>query len=241
MNMARAQRILVTSATLTILAMAGCGRDDESPGGGGGSGGSTGGGAGSGAASGGSIGAAGSAGGGTAGLRWFTTCGDPVCGGPGGARPMPGVLACSGQKAGDACTKKDDTCNPSGMCNERLVCSDRDPKMQPGGCPISSRRYKDDIAYLSDVDLRRVADEVARLRLARWSYKGDPGRVSHLGIIIEDAPGSVAVDPTRERVDLYGYTSMAIAAVQAQRAELAAQRREIAALRRQIDRLARRR
>lgn len=46
--------------------------------------------------------------------------------------------------------------------------------------------------------------------------------------------GSPAVLPSGGRVDLYGYTSMAVAALQVQEARLAAQAAELAAQRAQI-------
>jgi hypothetical protein len=67
------------------------------------------------------------------------------------------------------------------------------------------------------------------IRLASYKYRpgvADDGR--HLGFIIEDQPpGSPAVLSSRERVDLYGYVSMAVAAIQKQDREIAALRRKV--------------
>jgi hypothetical protein len=200
-----------------------------------------GGGAGGGVSGGGGAGGAGTGGvaGGDGGLTWFTTCGDPVCRGAGedAHRAMPDVAPCTTQAAGQPCTTKDELCDPRGQCNEALRCSDHDPKMQPGGCPISSRRFKTEIAYVSDGERLQISEEVAKLRLARYKYKDDPGGRPHLGFILEDAPDSPAADMQRERVDLYAYLSMVVATLQTQRQQLDSQKQELGLLRGELMRL----
>ena len=71
------------------------------------------------------------------------------------------------------------------------------------------------------------------VRLATYRYKpGVTGEdAQHLGFIIEDMPqGSPAVLASRDRVDLYGYVSMAVAA-------LKVQERELDALKKRVERL----
>lgn len=68
------------------------------------------------------------------------------------------------------------------------------------------------------------------MRLATWRYKQDPSK-QHLGFIIDDNEQYHAVDPARDMVDLYGYTSLAVAALQVQAREIEALRREVAELR----------
>lgn len=66
------------------------------------------------------------------------------------------------------------------------------------------------------------------MRLATYEYT-DPalrGR-RHLGFIIEDQPTSEAVDPEKNQVDLYGYTSLLVSAVQKQSREIEALRKEV--------------
>jgi hypothetical protein len=73
-------------------------------------------------------------------------------------------------------------------------------------------------------------DEVLRVRLATYNYKGqyaDPNP-KHLGFIVEDNPQSLAVDRGHDRVDLYGYLSMVVAAMQVQEKEIAALKQELA-------------
>ncbi|MFT4626329.1 MAG: hypothetical protein ACI8PZ_005006 [Myxococcota bacterium] len=169
-----------------------------------------------------------------AGLTWFTTCGDPVCGGYAG--PFDGVVECVDEAPGDACDDDADRCDPVDDCNALLVCAASDPKDAPGGCPISQAAVKRDITYLAPEALASAADQALALKLATWRYRWEPaGGQSHLGFIIDDAPESPAVRVDGERVDLYGYTSLALAAVQVQQTELDALRAELAALRAEVE------
>jgi len=79
--------------------------------------------------------------------------------------------------------------------------------------------------------VKRLRDELMRFRLATYQYKGAPSE-RHLGFIIDDIEPSAAVDPGRDMVNLYGYTSMAVAALQSQAREIAALKKEVARLRR---------
>jgi len=100
-------------------------------------------------------------------------------------------------------------------------------------CPISRARYKEDIRYLGPEDVQRLHDELMKFPLATYRYKGDACR-EHLGFIIEDVEPSLSVDAPDDVVDLYGYTTMAVAALQAQAHELDALKREVAALKREL-------
>ena len=118
-------------------------------------------------------------------------------------------------------------------CGAIEVCSDHDPTMNVGGCPISSRKFKEGIAYVEPDQLQRLHDDALRIRLATYNYKpayGDSSR-RHLGFIIEDNPESPAVQDGRNRVDMYGYFSMAVAAMQIQEKEIAELRKELDELR----------
>lgn len=163
-------------------------------------------------------------------LTWFANCGDPVCQGYGG--PFPGVAACSTEMAGDSCSPAGAECDLQNDCNQRLVCASDDPQQQPGGCPISKREVKRDIVYLDDAARERLRAEAVAMKLATWRYRTEsPEARPHLGFVIDDQPTSPAVRADGERVDLYGYTSLALAALQAQDAEITELRAEIAALR----------
>src|SRR5206468_5455331 len=109
-----------------------------------------------------------------------------------------------GEVAGGSCSPEGTTCDPGSDCNELLVCATSDPT-HGGFCPISRRRYKDDVRYLGADDVRRVHDELMRFPLATYRYKEADSR-THLGFVIEDVEPSPSVDASRDMVDLYGYT-----------------------------------
>jgi len=119
-----------------------------------------------------------------------------------------------------------------------LICATSDPKENPGGCPISRVSHKKDIQYLSDAEMASLADEATTMRLSSWHYKAeDASSRRHVGFLIDDMPESVAVAASGERVDLYGYTSMAIAAVQVQDKRLQTLERELMTMRAEMVRL----
>jgi hypothetical protein len=93
---------------------------------------------------------------------------------------------------------------------------------------------QESIHYLSDAELLAVADETLRTRVASYRYTiGAPDE--RLGFIIEDDPLSPAVVHDKDRIDLYGYTTMAIATLQMQMREIEELRREVNALRRELE------
>lgn len=73
-----------------------------------------------------------------------------------------------------------------------------------------------------------------KIRLTAYRYKGGDPR-ARLGFIIEDVEPSPAADSAHGRVDLYGYISMAVAALQAQDREMQRLQAEVKALKRQIN------
>jgi Chaperone of endosialidase len=162
-------------------------------------------------------------GGGKTSLRLWYTCGDPVCNGPRGAA---GVPACTVEQAGGACTAEGSRCDPRDSCNRMLVCAASDPRLD-GGCPVSRASFKQDIKYLQAADLARYGAKVLRMRLATWRYKHDPSK-ERLGFIVDDDEASPAADGERDMVDLYGYASLAIAAIQTQDHQIQALRRKLA-------------
>jgi hypothetical protein len=166
----------------------------------------------------------------------YYTCGDPVCR---EYRKPADVPLCTSQKPGDACASVGTQCDPVDTCNRLLVCATTDPRTQPGGCPISSLRFKTGVSYLGQADLDRYYDELRRIRLATYQYRDrGPADRRRLGFLIEDQEPSVCVDPERDMVDLYGYTSLAVAALQVQARQIEALQREVADLRRQVQRRA---
>ncbi len=116
-------------------------------------------------------------------------------------------------------------------CGSILICASQDPKGGIGGCPISSKMYKEGIEYLGVSDLQRLHDEALGIKLATYRYKSrvDNPNPTHLGFIIEDNPQSAAVDAMHNRVNMYGYVSMVVAGMQVQEKEIAELRKELEA------------
>lgn len=134
-------------------------------------------------------------------------CGSQCCGGP---------QVCCSVSAGAAtwaCYDADAGC-PAGCTGPQ--------------CPISSRRYKKDIAYLGEADRAKLEDELLRLPLATFRYKSEPETAqARLGFMVEDATSPACVAAPGDRVDLYGYATMAVAALQEQEKEIRALRAEL--------------
>jgi hypothetical protein len=123
-------------------------------------------------------------------------------------------------------------------CGQLLVCATSDPKDNPGGCPISRVSHKKSIQYLSDGEVASIADEATTMRLSSWRYKAEGESTRrHVVFLIDHMPESIAESDSGERVDLYGYTSMAIAAVKVQHKRLQSLERELASMRAEIVRL----
>jgi hypothetical protein len=136
---------------------------------------------------------------------------------------------------GSACTTDAQSCN-YGDCNTTgVVCQNGTWHVRFNGCPVSTRREKDDVRYLDDGDLRALATQTLGTRLATYAYTvGDPGR--RLGFVIEDQPASPAVTQGKDRVDLYAYTSMTVATLQVQARQIEELELEVEALRRECAR-----
>ncbi len=147
--------------------------------------------------------------------RLYYTCGDPVCRGYLG--PFSGVPSCGRYDEGDRCPPRaiSRTCDPMSQCNALLECR-RDPN--PGPCPISERKHKRDIAPLATPEVGRLHAQLMDVELTRWRYNWEPESSKlHLGFILDDLPaGSPAAAEDGHHVDLYGYTSMVVAASQVQ-------------------------
>jgi len=161
------------------------------------------------------------------GLHWWTTCGDPLCAGHRDA----GLPACTGsESAGASCAVAGAKCDPGDNCNVELVCAASDPKQ--GTCPVSRGRAKKDIRYLSAADLKTYRDQLLHLPLATYRYREEPedSRL-RLGFLIDGHESLICVDPARDQVDLYGYASMAVAALQAQNMEIEKLHEEVRELR----------
>ena len=165
--------------------------------------------------------------------NWYLTCGDPVCR---GHQPDPNIPPCdAAMMAGGACVNPGALCDPGDDCNARLLCADSDPRQQPGGCPISKRSFKEDIRYLPTAEVDARAEALLAVKLAEYRYRTEAeGGVPHLGFIIDDGVPTGALRPSKDQVDLYGYTTLAVAAVQAQARQIEMLRAELDSLRAQV-------
>jgi hypothetical protein len=100
------------------------------------------------------------------------------------------------------------------------------------GCPVSRRIFKRDIQPVDDEELHHIYEELRKIQLTTYQYKSDPAPAPRrLGFIIDDTKTPFPVNPDGTSVDLYGYISMAVAAIQVQGDEIAALRAEIKRLR----------
>jgi len=161
---------------------------------------------------------------------WYHTCGEPVCFDAGAVDS--GLASCTSQDvAGEVCATVGQECDPGVGCGVLLECATSDPTKP--GCPISRRSAKQDIAYLTPAELEVEAREVLAIPLARYRYRTEAAaRAPHLGFIIDDVGPQACVDWGVGTVDLYGYTSMAVAALQMQEKEI----RELRARVRELER-----
>ncbi len=165
-------------------------------------------------------------------LKWYTTCGAPVCGMEGGGGTQP-ASTCGTLTEGQACATENQTCDLGDGCSTKLICATSDPKEMQGGCPISRERHKRDIRYLSASEADAIHDRLLEMPLATYSYKSEPESAKrHLGFIIDNDPSSPAVLPNGERVDMYGFVTMTAAAIQAQARHIEELEREVGELRR---------
>jgi hypothetical protein len=146
---------------------------------------------------------------GTAGLHWVQSCGAPVCMAGPGNYDDPSIPNCTTQKEGQPCTTAGDRCDGVFGCGATLLCATQAPVT----CPISRASKKQDISYLDDGEREQFHDQVTQLRLASYRYKTAP-EVPQLGFMIDDVEPSVAV--AGDHVNMYGYLSMAVAAIQVQ-------------------------
>jgi hypothetical protein len=128
----------------------------------------------------------------------------------------------------------DDVANPNhGTCKWKLTrTATGDPGVATGcGLVVSRRAAKEDITYVGVDEAKRLHDQLMAYPLATYRYASpamSPG--SHLGFIIDDVGPSPAIAADGDRVDLYSYTSMAVAALQTQAREIERLQKAVAAL-----------
>ena len=164
--------------------------------------------------------------------QWWHTCGDPVCS---GWTEKPGVPDCGPRAvAGDPCRNRGFECDPRSDCNDLMRCARQDPT-DGGMCPRSKADQKWGIAYANAAELEDAYRTLLDHKLARWHYNEEsPTDKEHFGFLIDDVSGAPSVAGDGEHVDLYGYTSLAVAAIQVQDQRIRQLERELADLKAEI-------
>ena len=144
-------------------------------------------------------------------------------------KPPEGVEPCAGEELGDACQEEGDMCDAGFGCGAVLVCAPSVPKQLPGGCPKSLASAKQDVQYLDVGAMETLLKQLQGMKLATWRYReGNPAR--RLGFIIDDNPGSPAVLPRGDQVDVYAFTTMAVAGLKVQQQQIQALQKQVQAL-----------
>jgi hypothetical protein len=163
-------------------------------------------------------------------LEWRTACGPPVC----GPNDPQNRQCTASETKGSPCTTEFDRCQMgTNSCTGILACTTQD--INPSMCPISKREYKRDIRYMSEAEIHALKSELLDLKLTKYVYKADPHAREQLGFIIDDGVPDALVNREASEVNLYGYTSLAVAALQAQQKEIARLEREIDDLKARIE------
>jgi hypothetical protein len=169
-------------------------------------------------------------------LHWYWTCGTPVCMPDSQDPAYLAIPVCTTQVDGERCAVEGDYCRPAVYdCGKLIKCQTERPLI----CPRSQRDKKRDIQYLDDAGLQKQAKDLLAVKLASYQYKDAPVTSQRrLGFIIEDGAPSFTVDDKREKVDLYGYASMAVATLKVQQKQIDALKAEVEALKAQLARRA---
>ncbi len=179
-------------------------------------------------------------------------------GGQGGIRVCGPSSACTrckdGACCGTSCCGAGEWCDSSGTtpvcrCGTGNACIDGNACASPLGganqcgaiccqgnnCPISRRAFKREVHQLDTQEVQRVYAQLRDIKLTTYHYKDEPAsNAPRLGFIIDDTASPYPINPDGNSVNLYGYASMAVAAIQAQSQEIAALKSEVARLRRQV-------
>jgi len=163
-------------------------------------------------------------GGTTGSLHWVASCGTPVCTANPGNFDDPNIRNCTTEMQGQPCTTAGDRCDGVLGCGATLLCATQAPIT----CPISRAKYKQEIDYLDAEGRAQYHDQITRMPLASYRYKDAPD-VPQLGFIIDDIEPSVAV--AGDHVNLYGYLSMAVAAIQVQDQQIKALEQQLEQMR----------
>ncbi len=173
------------------------------------------------------------------GLSYFSDCSlthpvarDPCSGTPASDR---GLASCAarGVARGQGCGASSPSCYVTQSCQDGrqviadyLVCVDK----APSRCLTrSSRRYKNDVQYLTRAQVQDLARLIERLPLATFRYDDQGDDPPRLGFLTEDAPAAPFVSQDGRTVDLYALLAASIAAIQSQDARIRALEEQVSA------------
>ena len=179
-------------------------------------------------------------------------------GGQSGVRVCGPSATCThckdGACCGTSCCSPGEWCDSSGAapvcrCGTSNACMDGNACTSPlggtdqcgviccqgGNCPVSRRAFKREVHQLDAEEVQSVYAQLRDIKLTTYHYKDEAAaNAPRLGFIIDDTASPYPVNPDGNSVNLYGYASMAVAAIQAQSQEIATLKSEVAELRRQV-------
>jgi hypothetical protein len=146
-----------------------------------------------------------------------------------------------GPKCGDKCCGAGEWCDTSAAptcrcgvasaCTEGNSCYSNLPQANKcggvccfgSGCPVSRRAAKREIEPVSAEQREELYAELRAIQLSTYQYRDQPKSAPRrLGFIIDDTNAPAAIAADGNHVDLYGYISMAVGAVQIQAREIEA-------------------
>ena len=156
-------------------------------------------------------------------------------------KPCPdSVKRCASEQLGEPCSERWATCCEADsdctgdICNAGLLCNTEPPLDVPDLAPALQAGHR-----VPGTD-RPSRNCTMRCSPSSWPPSATsarrPAAAPHLGFIIEDVEPSPSVDSAHDMVDLYGYLSMAVGAIQVQAKQIEALQQEVRGLRQELQR-----
>jgi hypothetical protein len=143
--------------------------------------------------------------------------------------------ACDGPTCGD----EGDSCAGGGECCDGLHCCAGVPV--PVGqefcgevCPISDRNKKE---HFAAIDNAEILDKVSALQITTWNYKEQDDAVRHLGPMAQDFKAAFGLGSTDKSIFTIDADGVALASIQALRAENDALKEQLVQLERRLAKL----
>ncbi len=91
----------------------------------------------------------------------------------------------------------------------------------------SARKFRDNIAALTPVEMADLLDDLGRAEVVRYTYKSEDGGEEHIGLVAEDAPEAIAT-PARDGINTADAIGWLVAVAKAQQAEIDALKAKLA-------------